>query len=78
MKWLCVKEPSLVSSVVACPPDDLVVISVTGFVDVETLSSWVSEVSESSWIERDLLVSLISPWSDDKVVVNLELSVDLG
>lgn len=77
MEILLVNVPGLVCTIVASPPDDVHVVSVTVSVDIKAVSSWVSEVSESSWVERDLLVTLVSPWSDDHVLVESELFVDV-
>lgn len=57
--------PSLVGSVVAVPPDDVSHVSVAVAMDIEALSSIVSDVSSGSTIDSDLLLNLSSPLSDD-------------
>ena len=74
VKWSSVKEPSLVSSIVADVVDHLFVISVSSMENIEAVSSWVSEILSSSWEVRDLLVVFISPWSDDDLLLDSELS----
>ena len=55
MNILGVKEPSLVETVVARPEDDVVVVVVSVSVNVEAVSSTVSEVSSASWEEGESL-----------------------
>jgi len=71
-KWLSwidhsssVKYPTLVGTVMAVPEDDVSVVMVVTTMDIQALSSVVSDVSESSSIESRVLVDLSNPWSDD-------------
>ena len=50
VEWSSVNEPGLVGAVVAFPPDDLVVVSVSSTLDVEAHTGQGSEVSSASWV----------------------------
>lgn len=69
--------PSLVGSVVAVPPDDVSHVSVAVTVNIEALSTVVSDVSSGSTIDSDLLFNLSSPLSDDSWSSNVEFLTGL-
>jgi len=71
-KWLSwvdhsssVESPALVSTIVAVPEDDVSVVNITFSMDIEALSTVVSDVSVSSSVEGNMLVDLSNPWSDN-------------
>ena len=74
VKWSSVKEPSLISTIVADVVDDLFVISVSSSVNIKAVSSWRSKILSASWEVGNLLVVFISPWSDDDLLLDSELS----
>jgi len=70
-KWLSwvsesslVNVPSLVEAVVAVPEDNMSIVVVVSAVNVEALSTVVSNVSSRSSVPSESLVDLGSPWSD--------------
>jgi hypothetical protein len=67
-----VNVPGLVQSVVTVEEDGVSVMVIVSSVDIEALSSQVSDVSSGSSVEEDLLVVRVSPWSHDGSVVDLE------
>jgi len=59
-----VNVPGLVEAVVAVPEDDVSVVVVVSTMNIEALTSIVSDVSSGSSVPGDSLVDLTSPWSD--------------
>jgi len=71
-----VKNPTLVGSVMAVPEDDVSVVMVVSTMNIEALSTVVSDVSVSSTVVGDVLVDLSDPWSDNSGDTN-SVSVSL-
>jgi hypothetical protein len=71
---LGVDVPGLVQSIVAVVEDGVSVVGVGVSVDIQALTSQVSEVSSGSFVEEDFLIVRVSPWSDDGSVVDSESS----
>jgi hypothetical protein len=66
-----VKGPELVVAIVAVPPSNLLVHSVVvSSPDVKALASCELDVLSFSWEVSELLVSLVSEWSDDSPLSN--------
>ena len=76
-KTLLINIETLVSTVVTLPESKICMISVACLVDIETISSMVSEVHLVTMIVGDLLSMLVSPWSDHSSLANAELLVVL-
>lgn len=69
----------MVSTVVADIEDCSGIVLVLVVVNIKAVSSWVSQVSKLSWVERELLEVFISPWSDDDRLLDIEfLSILVG
>lgn len=73
MKWSSVEEPGLIGTVVANIEDGSCIVLVLVSVNINAVASWVSQVSKLSWVEGELLVVLIPPWSDDNSLLHQEL-----
>lgn len=66
------ESPSLVGTVVAVPEDHMSHVVVVATVDIEALTSIISDVSSVTTIDSDLLVNFSSPWSDDSSSSDVE------
>ena len=64
--------PSLVGTVVAVPEDNMTTIVIVTSVNVQTLTSVISDVSSRSSIDSDSLVDLRSPDSNNSSLTNVE------
>ena len=76
--WLSlVNVPLLVLSIVARPEDNVHVVSVLRSVDIKASSRDISDVSESSWVESELLGSKTGVSLRSSRNVSSETSVEL-
>jgi hypothetical protein len=64
--------PSLVGTVVAVPENDMSVVRVVTTMNVEALTTVVSDVSSVSTIDSDFLVDLSSPLSDNSGLTDVK------
>lgn len=62
----------MVSTVVADIEDCSGIVLVLVLVNIKAVSSWVSQVSKLSWVERELLEVFVSPWSNDNSLLDKE------